>query len=462
MRYDCVRSAPQGISLTTPQGAVAFPVSAEEVSKLVVFASQHQLDTAVKGGGHSTGGTSATNGGLVIDLSNMRQVTVDPNGKTITAQGGATWELVDEAAGAHGLATVGGTANDTGVGGLTLGGGFGWLSGMYGLVIDNLVAAKVVIANGRILNASESENPDLFWALRGAGHNFGVVTEFQYKAHDQPNPVYAGALMFTPDKLDSLVYVLNERHSVQDPRGGFQCAFATLPGAPGPVVIVICFYNGDEDTAKKYLAPLLELGPVNNMLQSMPYAKVNGIMKAMAPPGGRKALKGGSFSVPIRKEFVQRYFGEYTRKLAEDPELAASFLVIEIYGRAKTVAVPVEATAFATRGNFHAGIMGLAWKDPEKDEEVRAWGRYLQAMCREEVQAVAELDPKLALEYANYFERESSPTYLCDVINRIIAGDLDYQSIFGVNHKRLASLKAKYDPGFLFYKTSPIPPVKAA
>lgn len=145
------------------------------MSKLVAFASKYQLELAVKGGGHSTGGTSATSGGLVIDLAKMRRVTVDAEKKIVTAEGGALWCDIDVAAAEHGLATVGGTVNHTGIGGLTMGGGFGWLSGLYGAVVDNLVGAMVVIANGQILNTSETENAELFWAIRGAGHNFGVA-----------------------------------------------------------------------------------------------------------------------------------------------------------------------------------------------------------------------------------------------------------------------------------------------
>jgi hypothetical protein len=389
---------------------VAFPHTAKAVSQLVTFASEHGLEIAVKGGGHSTGGTSATTGGLVIDLSKMCQVTVDPEMKIIVAQGGALWSDVDTAAADHGLATVGGTVNHTGIGGLSLGGGFGWLSGLYGPVIDNLVKVKVVLANGKIVEASETEEPDLFWAIRGAGHNFGVTVEFSFRAYPQLNPVYAGLLVFTPDKLDAVIDMLNKTHAAADPRAAFQCVFAVPPGPgpSGPVVIVVCFYNGDEDSAKNYLTSILELGPVANMLRSIPYVQMNSLLNDMAQPGGRKALKGVTYSSPVRKEFAQWLFGEFAAKIAQEPDLVKSFLAIEFYDLAKTVTIPIDATSFPTRGEYQAGIIGLSWSDPTKDAEFRSWGRYLQAKCREEIRAHGpKLSSEAVLEYANYTERKS-------------------------------------------------------
>jgi hypothetical protein len=386
---------------------VAFPQSAEEVSKLVAFATKYQLDLTVKGGGHSTGGTSATSGGLVIDLAKMRRVTVDKGMKIITAQGGALWCDVDEAASEHGLATVGGTVNHTGIGGLTLGGGFGWLSGLYGTVVDNLIGAKVVIANGQILNISETENADLFWAIRGAGHNFGVTVEFHYRAYDQPNTVYAGMLAFTPDKLEGVIDVLNERHASADPRAAFQCAFAVPPGAAGPLIVVVCFYNGYETAAHEYFAPVLKLGPVSNDLRLIPYVQMNGLLNDLVKPGGRKALKGGTFASPVRKEFTRWLFDEYASKITQEPDLAGSFLTIEFYSMAKTTAVPVEAMAFPTRGRYLAGVTALMWSDPTRDDDFRSWGRFLRRKCQEELYQVGlQLSSEVVSEYANYSERE--------------------------------------------------------
>ncbi len=389
---------------------MAIPLVVTEVSKLVEFASLHNLELAVRGGGHSTGGTSSTNGGLVIDLSGMRAVSVDESAKTIIAQGGALWEDVDNAAAAKGLATVGGTVNHTGIGGLTLGGGFGWLSGRFGSTVDNLLAVKVVVADGRILAASEAENSDLFWAIRGAGHNFGVTVEFTFQAHDLTNEVYAGSLVFTPDKLASLVDALNARMAESDPRGAAMLVFAKPPDMPMALAVVNVFYDGDQAAAEKYFAALLDLQPVAITAKSMPYNVVNSLLNPMSRHGGRKALKAVTFADFVKPAYVLELWGDFTAKLEANPDLAATFIAIEFYDLAKTCSVAIQAMAFPNRATYRAGIIGMAWTDPKADAANRAWGRSLQAKCRRWVLADEQQDPASrgeVLEYANYLERKT-------------------------------------------------------
>ncbi|KAK4074330.1 FAD binding protein [Trichoderma simmonsii] len=428
-------------------GVVAVPVAYEEVSKLVKFASDNKIDIAVRCGGHSTGGCSSSEGGLVIDLSGMRNVTVDKDSKLITAQGGALWADVDNAAIEKGLATVGGTVNHTGIGGLTLGGGLGWLTGLYGTVVDNLVAAKVVIADGSLLTASEKENADLFWAIRGAGHNFGVAVEFTIKGHDQTNEVYAGGYVFTPDKLIAIIEALNNKMKNPDPKAGAILVFASPPTMPGPVIVTNLFYNGDQAAAEKCFDFLLKLEPVANMAKMMPYNHVNGLLNAMAAHGGRKSLKALTLTHDVDAAFVQELFEEYAAKMKENPDLAKTFMGIEYYDTTKLNGVPIESMAFANRGLYRAGIVGLEWSDSEKDMENRTWGRGLQTKCRQHVIDQGQYSPeatKTALEYANYIE----------------PGDLIDKKPFGVNQQRLEMLKHKFDPDCLFNKTSPLVPLK--
>ena len=202
-----------------PSGVSICPTSAEEVAIAIRYATDHEIEVAVKGGGHSTAGASSTDGGLLIDLGRMRTVRVDVSKQQLHVQGGCLWSDVDDAAWEHRLATVGGTVADTGVGGLTLGGGYGMLSGQRGLVIDNVVAATVVLASGKIVRASKSENADLFWALLGAGQNFGVVTELVLQAYPQED-VFKGTMVFlpTPETIKKLVAAVNELYHV--PEGG--------------------------------------------------------------------------------------------------------------------------------------------------------------------------------------------------------------------------------------------------
>ncbi|RAL61629.1 hypothetical protein DID88_002698 [Monilinia fructigena] len=172
----------------TAEKRASFPATASDVSKAILCATQLGVDLAVAGGFHSTSGSSSTDGGISINLSKMRGVTADPEAMKIT----------------HGLATVGGTVNQTGVGGLTLGGGYGYLSGQYGLVIDNLLSVQMVLASGQVKTVSERESPELFWAVRGAGAAFGVATEFVLRAYKQENLVWGGMLAFSPDKLAAI------------------------------------------------------------------------------------------------------------------------------------------------------------------------------------------------------------------------------------------------------------------
>ena len=267
-----------------------------------------------------------------------------------------------------------------------------------------------MLADGRVVDTSETEKTDLFWAIRGAGHNFGVTVEFFFRAYPQLTTVYAGLLVFTPDKLDVLIVVLNERHATANPRAAFQCVFAVPPG-PGPsnpVVIVVCFYNGDKVSAKEYLTSVLEVGPVANTLRSIAYAQMNGLLNDMAQPGGRKSLKGVTFSSPVRKEFAQWLFRQFATKIAREPDLVQSFLTIEFYDLAKTVSIPIGATSFPNRDEYQTGIIGLSWSNPTKDAEFRSCGRCLQAKCREKIRAHGpHLSSNAVLEYANYTERKS-------------------------------------------------------
>lgn len=348
----------------------------------------------------------------------MNGVSVDIEKKTVTVGGGAVWKDVDETAAAYGLAAVGGTVNHTGVGGLTLGGGYGWLSGQYGLTIDNLVSATVVLANGETVIASETENSDLFWALRGAGYNFGVVTSFTFQAHEQREPVYAGILAYTPDKVERVIEILNALLLEKpDPRSGAICIFAEPPGAPTPMVNVLVFYNGTQAEGEARFADLLGLSPIANTVSMIPYSQMNSLQNPMATYGDRKSFKGVFFNPPLSPQFAKTMLEEFTTKVKSDPDLAASALLLEFYDMTKTVSVPRAATAFASRGTTQNGIITLRWSDATKDLEHRAWAREVQERWKDvlEKETDANLDAagKAGVpQYINYAERESVPSSL--------------------------------------------------
>ncbi|KAJ5630155.1 FAD linked oxidase N-terminal [Penicillium herquei] len=425
-----------------PAGVVVQPLEPADISTSLLWAQEYGIDVAVKGGGHSTAGTSSSDGGLVIDMSRMNKVEVNPTAKTINAQGGAIWKDVDEAGAAHGLATVGGTVNHTGVGGLTLGGGYGWLSGQYGLTIDNLLSVRIVLADGSLVTASASEHPELFWGLRGAGYNFGVVVDFTYQAYDQANLVFSGVLAFTPDKLEDLFEQLNRLLANPDSRSGAMVIFAQGPGGAGPLIIVICFYNGSAAAGKQRFAGLLNLEPVMNTLDMIPYSMVNSLQNPQATYGGRKSFKGVFYEPPLDPNFARTIFDDLMQKVGTDPDLSESAIILEFIDMRKVCETDISATAFASRNSTQNGIICLRWYDKSKDSEHRAWARYIQAKWKSELDKTAASQPS-----------EQVPQY----INYAEPGDSVVSNIYGANLERLQKIKGKYDPKNVFNKMHPIP-----
>ena len=337
----------------------------------------------------------------------MRGVIVDPVSKTIKAQGGCLWEDVDKAAWEHGLATVGGTVNHTGIGGLTLGGGYGWLSGMHGLTIDNLIAVQMVLADGSIVTASNSENPDLFWVVRGAGHSFGVVVEFTYRAHPQTPNVWAGALAFPPHNLEALATAANQLIATSQGDNGIFLAFAQPPPEFRPMALAIVYFNGSAAAAEKFFAPLLDLGPIENTTAEIPYPELNALINAANTHGERKIFKGASFATPLRPAFFQSIFDDYVRFLKEIPGVTGT-IIFEYITTAKICAVPHTATAFANRGNYQNALVCPRWADPMHDEACRRWTKEMAGKFVEETKRGRGDDEKKRIDvggvrqYGNY------------------------------------------------------------
>ena len=333
----------------------------------------------------------------------MRKVTVDQQNKTITAQGGATWEDVDVAAAKYGLATVGGisapvpqfsmpnmtkqltttgTINHTGIGGLTLGGGSGWLSGRYGLTIDNLLSVKMVLADGTIVTSSAESHPDLFWGVRGAGQCFGVAAELTYRAWEQ-GPVWAGVLAFAPDKLSELVDFANWNHEHSTPDLGVLMAFTTMPGA-GAVILVAPFFNGSEDDAKTHYKALFDMGPIVNHTGAMPYEKLNSMLNEQQGFGGRKLIGAASVAFPFDATVFQSIFDEFMAFVGSHEGTAGSLIGFEFWPYGKIISVGMEETAFANRGEYYNVITLFKWDRPELDQEMRLLNRQISSRIREQ------------------------------------------------------------------------------
>ncbi|KAI9842636.1 MAG: hypothetical protein M1837_007003 [Sclerophora amabilis] len=424
-------------------GIVVFPKSAEDVSTVVLFSQKHNLDLAVCGGGHSTSGASSTDGGIVIDLSKMRNVSVSPENMTITAQGGCVWEDVDKAAAQHGLATVGGTVNHTGIGGLTLGGGYGWLSGKYGLAIDNLLSVEMVLANGRIVTASEKEHSNLFWAARGAGQNFGVATKFEYRAYPKKDPVWAGLLIFSTDDLEPVVEFANKLVDVSEGESAMAVVLsAPAPLGGAPAVIAAVFYDGPKEAGEEVFAPITrDLKPLVNSVAEIPYQALNGMLNGAAIFGGRKATKGSSFVTPLNPSHVRDILNEYTQFINAVPGGPGSAVILEFFNMSKICAVSNTATAFANRGNYQNIGVAAKWDNAEDDDFCRKFARRVAGMVKDErIRQIGDQIEGVA-EYGNYDGLGASA-----------------QEIFGSNYERLVELKTIYDPDNVFHKSFKIIP----
>jgi len=274
--------------------AVAFVKSAQDVVTVLKYARQYNYPIAIRGGGHSTSGASSIEDGVVVDLSRyLSGVRVDPVEKLAYVGGGAIWETVDKTAIEHGLATVGGTVNHTGVGGLLLGGGYGFLTGQHGLALDNLVQATVVTARGEVLTASDAENAELFWGIRGSGCNLGVVTEFVLRLHPQRRTVFGGILAYPPP-LNPRVAAAAAKfwESGLSEQATIGLAHTADP-AGNPLVLSVLFWNGSEEEGRAHFKPFfdlgkrcpmglnellqLETGPVMDTCKEIPYEELNSI-----------------------------------------------------------------------------------------------------------------------------------------------------------------------------------------
>ncbi|KAJ6028033.1 hypothetical protein N7540_003609 [Penicillium herquei] len=416
-------------------GAIVLVTSSSEVSLVVAFASQHSIPIVVQGGGYSTSGASSTHGGIVISMTSMRKILVDPASKTVAVQGGATWAEVDQAAANEGLAVVGCTSSAVGVGGTTLGGGFGWLTGRHGLIIDNLVQVKMVLADGRIVTASVTENPSLFWAARGAGQSFGVATEFVLRAHNQRSSIFGGLIYFSPDKLASVVEFANQFDGQAKGDEGLYFGFTTCPPAmPSVVLVALLFYNGPKTKGESFFAPLLALDPIQNQTREMPYPEINTLLGPLAAPGARHRLNGTGVNMPLDFQRVNEIYEDFDKMTRSFSRVEGSAIFFEFLPYSRIIEVPIHSTAYANRGKFHNVVTIIRWKDPELDAKMARVEREILRKIRQ-YSGVASIAGYGVGLYANFAGHEANA-----------------KELFGENLPRLQELKMQYDPKNMFKK----------
>jgi FAD/FMN-containing dehydrogenase len=407
-----------------------------DVVAAVNFARENELDLSIRGGGHSVPGFGTWDDAVVIDLSSMRDVQVDPAQSTARVQGGATWGIFNDAAHPYGLATTGGVVSTTGVGGLTLGGGIGYLARGVGLSCDNLLSAEVVTADGRVLTASKEENEDLFWALRGGGGNFGVVTAFEFRLHPVTD-VYGGPLFF--DRADAGSVLRAYRDFIGDAPeefGGFP-AWQIAPPLPfipeerhGDVMLAfVACWAGPMDDGERVLKPLRDAAPVvAEHVGAMPYPALNSAFDALYPPGGLQHYWKANFVRELTDEAIDAHLEHGPRV----PVVNSTVHIYPINGACHRVAA--DETAFAYRDATFATVIAGMWPDAADNDANIKW-------VRDYYEAVAPLSEEGG--YVNFMSGDDQ--------DRIKA---NYKG----NYSRLTDIKRKYDPDNLFHLNQNIRP----
>jgi len=433
--YDEARAVFNGMIDRRP-ALIARCSSTSDVVAAVRHARAQGLEVSVYGGGHSVTGAAVCEGGLCIDLRGLKDIHIDPERQVVRAGGGLTWGEFDAATQEHGLAVTGGRVPSTGVGGLALGSGSGWLERAFGFTCDNLLEAEVVIASGDVVTASSSENAELFWGLRGGGGNFGIVTRFTLQLHPVGPIVFGGMLLFPAQRGHEVVRAYRDFVATAPDEVGSGLAFLTAPPADfvpepargKPVIGIICCYIGDPADGPAAYQPLLDLQPAVAMVQPMPYVAVQQLI-AEGNPKGMLNYWTGDFYDELPDEAIDTLVDLATQPVSPMAQ------VILIPGGGAIERVPEDATAFGARGaDFNIHYLSM-WADPaDTDRNIEHTRRLAGAMKPWSTGAV----------YLNFLGDEGP--------DRVASG-------FGAEKfARLQQLKATWDPDNLFHHNQNIPP----
>lgn len=406
-----------------------------DVIRSVNLARDHGLLVSVRGGGHNIAGKAASDGGLMIDLSPMNEVRVDPAARTARVGPGATLGDVDHETQAFGLATPLGINSTTGIAGLTLGGGFGWLSRKYGFTVDNLLAADVVTANGELVTASETDNSDLFWGIRGGGGNFGIVTSFQFQLHPVGPEVLSGLIVYRFEDAGNVLR--HYRSFVAQAPDDLSCWAVLRKAPPLPflpeevhgteVLIIAVLHAGDMKEGERLLRSLREYGdPIADVVMPHPYAGFQQAFDPLLTPGARNYWKSHNFS-ELSDGAIETIL-EYVGRL---PTPHCEIFVAQLGGAASRIAA--DATAYPHRDAAFVLNVHTRWEDAAQDEECIAWAR----------------------EFAD----ATTPLATGGVyVNFISEGEERVRAAYGANYDRLVELKNRYDPTNLFSLNQNIKP----
>jgi FAD/FMN-containing dehydrogenase len=427
--YDEARKVWNGMIDRHP-ALIARCAGVADVIAAVRFAREHDLPIAVRGGGHNVAGSAVADGALVVDLSSMRGIRVDPVARTARVEGGATWADLDHETLAFGLATTGGQISMTGVGGLTLGGGVGWLMRRHGLSCDNLLSADVVTADGRLLTASATEHADLFWALRGGGGNFGVVTAFEFQLHPVPSSFLAGPILYP---LEAGREVLRFYREVAPTLPDDAICFLAMMTSPegNKVVALLPAYFGPPETGAEVLQPLRDFGaPLADLVGPVVYRDLQTLSDPSFPAGLRNYWKAG-----VVQKLTDDTIEALVDAFAQAPS-ARDIVLFEQMGGA-VGRVGVRDTAFAHRSAPYNAVIVSIWDTAADDAANIAWTRSMWSA----------LEPSTAgAVYVNYLG-----TLDLEGGNRI-------RGAYGPNYERLVEVKRAYDPDNRFRSNQNISP----
>ncbi len=411
------------------------PANTGDVMTAVRFAAENDLTVAVRGGSHSVPGFGTADDALVVDLSSTRGVRVDPRTQTARVEGGATWGDLNAAGYPFGLATTGGIISTTGVGGLTLGGGIGHLARGLGLSCDNLLAADVVTADGSFHVASDKEDADLFWAIRGGGGNFGVVTSFEFRLSPVKD-IYGGPMLFELDRAGDLLRFYREFIADAPEELGCFPAYQIAPPLPfipedrqgEPFILMVTCWAGDLDAGEKALQPIRDLAPrVAEGVGVMPYPALNSAFDALVPPGLQHYWKA-NFVTELTDDAIAAHL-EHGPKI---PVVNSTMHIYPINGAAQRVAP--DSTAFAYRDATFATVIAGMWPDPADNDANTAWVKDYYAATAPHSEEGG---------YVNFMAEDDQ--------SRIRA---NYRG----NYDRLAETKRRYDPDNLFRHNQNIQP----
>ena len=433
--YDEQRRVHNGMHDRNP-ALIARAASTADAVAVVNYAREAGLDLAVRGGGHSAPGFGTCDGGVVLDLGLLNNVFVDPGRRTARVGGGATWGDVNHATHAYGLATTGGIISTTGVSGLTLGGGVGYLTRGCGLSCDNLVSAEVVTADGRIMTASEYDNEDLFWALRGGSGNFGVATSLEFALHDV-GMIYGGPMLYEVDDAPAVMRAYDDY--IQEAPGELGAFFGWQMAPPLPFIpedrhgdvfcAVVTCWSGRPEQGEQAIKPFRNVAEVKaELVGPMPYPVLNSAFDALFFKGIRQYWKS-DFVRELPDEAIARHVEHGPRT----PTVASTMHMYPINGAAGRVGP--EETAFGHRDARYAMVVVAAWPDPGDDEANIRWVR----------DYYAAVHPCSGTEggYVNFMSVDDAARAPAN---------------YGPTYERLRQVKATYDPGNLFHLNQNIPP----